>query len=170
MARWNIHNVRMTGVSACVPKEVVHSEDFPFFDKEGAEVFNNTVGIRERRLGPDSLCASDMCQAAAEKLLAELGWEKESVDMLVFESVTGDYKTPPTSCLLQDRLGLSEDCFCVDIPMGCCGERCGEHAEQRRYPTCAVADRRHGVAYGFDARQEPRAAVRRHGNSHCTGV
>lgn len=121
MARWNIHNVRMTGVSACVPKEVVHSEDFPFFDKEGAEVFNNTVGIRERRLGPDSLCTSDMCQAAAEKLLAELGWEKESVDMLVFESVTGDYKTPPTSCLLQDRLGLSEDCFCVDIPMGCCG-------------------------------------------------
>ena len=121
MARWNIHNVRMSGVSACVPKEVVHSEDFPFFDKEGAEVFNNTVGIRKRRLGPDSLCASDMCQAAAEKLLAELGWEKESVDMLVFESVTGDYKTPPTSCLLQDRLGLSEDCFCVDIPMGCCG-------------------------------------------------
>ncbi len=121
MARWNIHNVRMSGVSACVPKEVVHSEDFPFFDKEGAEVFNNTVGILERRLGPDSLCASDMCQAAAEKLLAELGWEKESVDMLVFESVTGDYKTPPTSCLLQDRLGLSEDCFCVDIPMGCCG-------------------------------------------------
>ena len=121
MARWNIHNVRMSGVSACVPKEVVHSEDFPFFDKEGAEVFNNTVGILERRLGPDSLCASDMCQAAAEKLLAELGWEKESVDMLVFESVTGDYKTPPTSCLLQDRLGFSEDCFCVDIPMGCCG-------------------------------------------------
>lgn len=121
MARWNIHNVRVSGVSACVPKEVVHSEDFPFFDKEGAEVFNNTVGIRERRLGPDSLCTSDMCQAAAEKLLAELGWEKESVDMLVFESVTGDYKTPPTSCLLQDRLGLSEDCFCVDIPMGCCG-------------------------------------------------
>ena len=66
MARWNIHNVRMTGVSACVPKEVVHSEDFPFFDKEGAEVFNNTVGIRERRLGPDSLCASDMCQASRE--------------------------------------------------------------------------------------------------------
>ena len=121
MARWNIHNVRMSGVSACVPKEVVHSEDFPFFDKEGAEVFNNTVGILERRLGPDSLCASDMCQAAAEKLLAELGWEKESMDMLVFESVTGDYKTPPTACLLQDRLGLSEDCFCVDIPMGCCG-------------------------------------------------
>lgn len=122
MARWNIQNVRIAGVSACVPKEVVRTEDFPFFDKEGADVFNNTVGIRERRLGPNTLCASDMCQAAAEKLLAELGWEKESVDMLVFESVTADFHpTPPTSCLLQDRLGLSEDCFCLDVPMGCCG-------------------------------------------------
>lgn len=121
MARWNIHNVRVAGVSACVPKEIVRTEDFPFFNKEEAEVFNNTVGICERRLGPSTLCASDLCQEAAEKLIAELGWEKESIDMLIFESVTGDYKTPPTSCILQDRLGLSEDCFCVDIPMGCCG-------------------------------------------------
>lgn len=122
MARWNIHNVRVAGVSACVPKEIVCTTDFPFFSPEDAEVFNNTVGIRERHLGPDTLCASDMCQAAAEKLISELGWEKESIDMLVFESVTADFHpTPPTSCLLQDRLGLSEDCFCMDIPMGCCG-------------------------------------------------
>ena len=121
MARWNIKNVRLAGVSACVPKEIVRTEDFPFFNQEEAEVFNNTVGIIERRLGPTSLCASDLCKEAAEKLIAELGWEKDSIDVLVFESVTGDYKTPPTSCILQDRLGLSEDCFCVDIPMGCCG-------------------------------------------------
>lgn len=121
MARWNIHNVRVAGVSACVPKEIVRTEDFPFFTPEEAEVFNNTVGIRERRLGASTLCASDLCQEAAEKLIAELRWERESIDVLVFESVTGDYKTPPTSCILQDRLGLSEDCFCVDIPMGCCG-------------------------------------------------
>ena len=121
MARWNIHNVRLAGVSACVPKEIVRTEDFTFFNQEEAEVFNNTVGIRERRLGPSTLCASDLCQEAAEKLIEKLGWAKESIDVLIFESVTGDYKTPPTSCILQDRLGLSEDCFCVDIPMGCCG-------------------------------------------------
>ena len=52
MARWNIKNVRLAGVSACVPKEIVRTEDFPFFNQEEAEVFNNTVGIIERRLGP----------------------------------------------------------------------------------------------------------------------
>ena len=121
MARWEIKNVRMAGVAAAVPEPVVHTTDFDFFTPEEAEVFNNTVGIRQRHIAPDTMCASDMCQAAAEKLLEELGWEKDSVDALIFESVTGDYRTPPTSCLLQYRMGLSEDCFCMDIPMGCCG-------------------------------------------------
>ncbi len=121
MARWSIKNVRMAGVAAAVPKHVVKTTDFGFFTPEEAETFNNTVGIKSRHLGPDTMCASDMCQAAAEKLLSDLGWEKESIDVLLFESVTGDYKTPPTSCILQDRLDLSENCFCMDIPMGCCG-------------------------------------------------
>lgn len=122
MARWNIKNVRLAGVSACMPKQIVKTAELGILNAEDAATFDNTVGIRERRLGPSTLCASDMCQAAAEKLLEEMGWERESIDMLVFESVTGDYyPTPPTSCLLQDRLGLSTDCFCIDLPMGCCG-------------------------------------------------
>lgn len=121
MARWEIKNVRMAGVSAAVPEDVVRTSDFDFFTKEEADVFDNTVGIKSRHIAPDTMCASDMCQAAAEKLLAELGWEKESIDVLLFESLTGDYRTPPTSCILQDKLALSENCFCMDIPMGCCG-------------------------------------------------
>lgn len=121
MARWEIKNVRMAGVSAAVPKQMVLTSDFDFFTKEEADVFDNTVGIKCRHIAPDTICASDMCQAAAEKLLTELNWEKESIDVLLFESVTGDYRTPPTSCILQDRLALSENCFCMDIPMGCCG-------------------------------------------------
>lgn len=97
------------------------TSDFDFFSQEEAEVFDNAVGIKSRHIAPDSMCASDMCQAAAEKLIEELGWERDSIDVLLFESVTGDYRTPPTSCILQDRLALSENCFCMDIPMGCCG-------------------------------------------------
>lgn len=104
-----------------VPEHTVKTAEIDLFTKEEAEVFDNTVGIKSRHIAPDTMCASDMCQAAGEKLLEELGWTKDSIDVLVFESVTGDYRTPPTSCLLQYRMGLSEDCFCVDIPMGCCG-------------------------------------------------
>ena len=121
MAKWRIQNVRMAGVSACVPENVVATEDYSFMTADEAATFNKTVGIRHRHIAPDSICASDMCQKAAEKLIEELGWEKESIDVLIFESVTGDYKTPPTACLLQDRMGLPESTFCLDMPMGCCG-------------------------------------------------
>ena len=121
MAKWNIKNVNIAGVSMAVPEHTVKTSEIDLFTGEEADVFDKTVGIKSRHIAPDTMCASDMCQAAGEKLLEELGWEKESVDALIFESVTGDYRTPPTSCLLQDRMGLSEDCFCVDIPMGCCG-------------------------------------------------
>lgn len=121
MAKWRINNVRIAGVSACVPENVVKTEDYSFMTEDEVKVFNNTVGIHRRHIADDSICASDMCQKAAEKLLEELGWEKESIDVLIFESVTGDYKTPPTSCILQDRMGLPDTTFCLDMPMGCCG-------------------------------------------------
>lgn len=111
----------MAGVAACVPENVVATEDIPLMSAEEAEVFNNTVGIRRRHIAPDNICASDMCQKAADALLAELGWERDSIDVLIFESVTGDYRTPPTSCILQDRMGLPDTTFCLDMPMGCCG-------------------------------------------------
>lgn len=121
MARWEIKNVNIAGVSMAVPKNIVKTAEIDLFTQDEADVFDNTVGIKSRHIAPETMCASDMCQAAGERLLEELGWEKDSIDVLVFESVTGDYRTPPTSCLLQYRMGLSEDCFCVDVPMGCCG-------------------------------------------------
>lgn len=121
MALWEIQNVALKGVAAAVPDNVVNTYDYDFFTREEADVFVNSVGILNRYVAPPSVCASDLCLAAAEKLLDELGWKRDEIDILSFASVTGDYRTPPTSCILQDRLGLSENCFTLDIPMGCCG-------------------------------------------------
>ena len=121
MAFWSIKNVSLRGVTGTVPKNPVKSADLPIFTQEEADTFDKTVGIRNRYIAPDSICASDLCQDAGERLLSALGWGKESVDVLLFVSVTGDYKTPPTSAILQDRMGLSNACFVLDVPMGCCG-------------------------------------------------
>ena len=121
MAFWTIKNVSLRGVTGTVPNNPVKSVELPVFSQEDADTFDRTVGIRNRYIAPDFICASDLCQDAGERLLAALGWEKSSVDVLLFVSVTGDYKTPPTSAILQDRMGLSNACFVLDIPMGCCG-------------------------------------------------
>lgn len=120
MAFWEINNVVIRGVSAAVPDNVVNSRDFDFFTEEEADTFINTVGIENRYVATDDVCASDLCFSAGEKLLADLNWNKEDIGILSFASVTGDYKTPPTACILQERFGLPESCFTLDIPMGCC--------------------------------------------------
>ena len=121
MAYWNIKNVALRGVTGTVPNHPVKSADLPIFNQEEADTFDKTVGILSRYIAPDDVCASDLCQDAGERLLAALGWEKETVDVLLFVSVTGDYKTPPTSAILQDRMGLPNSTFVLDVPMGCCG-------------------------------------------------
>ena len=121
MAFWNIKNVSLRGVTGTVPNHPVKSADLPIFNQEEADNFDKTVGILSRYIAPDDVCASDLCQDAGERLLAALGWEKETIDVLLFVSVTGDYKTPPTSAILQDRMGLPNSTFVLDVPMGCCG-------------------------------------------------
>lgn len=121
MAQWIIKNVALRGVTGTVPDHAVKTMDFGLFTQEEADTFDNTVGIKNRYIGPDNLCTSDLCFDAAERLISALGWEKESIDVLVFASVTGDYKTPPTAGIMQYRLGLPNTTFVLDIPMGCCG-------------------------------------------------
>ena len=121
MAYWEITNVALRGVTGTVPDNPVKSAELDVFTPEDAQLFDDTVGIKNRYLAPEGVCASDLCCDAAERLISGLGWEKESIDILVFASVTGDYKTPPTSGILQDRLGLPTTTFVVDLPMGCCG-------------------------------------------------
>jgi 3-oxoacyl-[acyl-carrier-protein] synthase-3 len=121
MAYWKIKNVAVRGVTGTVPNRPVKSSELPFFTKEEADTFDATVGIKNRYIATEDVCASDLCLDAAERLISGLGWEKESIDVLLFASVTGDYKTPPTSAILQNRLQLPNSTFVLDVPMGCCG-------------------------------------------------
>jgi 3-oxoacyl-[acyl-carrier-protein] synthase-3 len=67
------------------------------------------------------MCASDLCFAAAERLLSQLEWDRSSIDHLVVVTQYPDYLLPATSCLLHGRLGLSKSCACLDINLGCSG-------------------------------------------------
>ena len=48
MAYWNIKNVALCGVTDTVPNNPVKTADFPFFTKEEADLFDATVGIKNR--------------------------------------------------------------------------------------------------------------------------
>ena len=124
MAYLEFKNVRVAGMSAGVPKRVssnLHpAEDLSFAEGTAPEDFVKLTGVEERHVS-DTLCTSDLCYEAAEKLIDELNWDKKEIECLLFVSQTADYILPCTACILQDRLGLSKECFASDCTLGCSG-------------------------------------------------
>lgn len=114
-------NVAVKGIAACVPDHIRENRELSVFGDDGADAFINSVGVERVRMASSSECSSDLCVAAAKKLMAELGWKGEEIGCLVFVTQTPDYILPATSCLLQSRLGLSRSCLCLDISLGCSG-------------------------------------------------
>ena len=115
-------NVRISGVAACVPRQVEENVSLPFFaDRVEAEKVIASTGIARRRVSEQGVTASDLAVPAVRRVLDDLGWPAESVDCLFFVSMTRDYIAPQTACILQDRLGLCEECFVMDLPLGCSG-------------------------------------------------
>ncbi|MGI9457460.1 MAG: 3-oxoacyl-ACP synthase III family protein, partial [Aeoliella sp.] len=122
MATAHITGVRIAGVSASVPEQVCSWEDqATVFGRDLAAKISDATGVKHRRVAPPELCASDLCAQAAQRLLDDLGWELDSIDVLIFISQTPDYRLPATACVLQSRLGLSQSCAAFDLSLGCSG-------------------------------------------------
>ena len=121
MAFFHCNNTKILAVAATVPDDVEYTTDYiKYFDEAYVQKFITSTGVERRyashRLG---VTASDLCCAAAEKILTELKYDRNKIDALIFASSSRDYSMPVTACILQDRLQLSEECMCYDVPLGC---------------------------------------------------
>lgn len=122
MAVIRYKNVGIRAMAACVPQRIAYNKDLTtIMSAEEVEKMISSVGIHERRICDKDVFASDLCYKAAKKLMEDNDISPESVDMLLFMSQTADYRSPATSCILQNRLGLSKDCAAMDLSLACSG-------------------------------------------------
>lgn len=121
MATFSISDIAIKGISCCVPKIKQLNRELSLMSSDEIEKFIEATGVEERRIADDKTCTSDLCFHAAEKLISELNWNKEDIEVLVFVSQTADYILPVSSVILQERLGLSNSCVAFDVPLGCSG-------------------------------------------------
>lgn len=120
MASLSFKNIGILGMAAAVPKNTIDNYNYTeYFAKEDVKNIIDKVGIKERRFAPEGMCASDLCFAAAEQLISDLGIDKDEIDLLIFVSQTPDYRMPATSITLQHRLGLGKHTAAFDISLGC---------------------------------------------------
>lgn len=122
MAVLKFNNVGMSAIAACVPPKVYYNKDLnQLMPQEEVDKLINAIGIKEKRFAEPDVTSSDLCFKAAKRLLEDNQIDPASIDMLLFLSLTHDYVAPPTSSVLQHRLGLPETCGAIDLSQACSG-------------------------------------------------
>ena len=120
MAILEYEGVGISAMAAAVPHTVIKNYEYTqYFPKEQVKEVVDKIGIFERRFADEKTCSSDLCFAAAERLLEDNRIDRSEIDLLVFVSQTPDYRMPATSVILQHRLGLSNSTIAFDINLGC---------------------------------------------------
>lgn len=121
MALFEIADIRMAGISACVPEKILHNRDYSWIKNSDRDLLIKTIGVEQRHVASKGETTSDLCFKAAIQLLTELNWKPEEINLLVFVSQSRDYVIPSTSAILQDRLHLPKTCLAIDVNLGCSG-------------------------------------------------
>jgi 3-oxoacyl-[acyl-carrier-protein] synthase III len=121
MALFEIPDVRIAGISACVPKKTLSNNDYNWIPQKERDLLIRTIGVESRHVADPGQTCSDLCVQAAEQLLDKTGWDRNEINLLIFVSQSRDYLIPSTSAILQDRLKLPRTCITLDINLGCSG-------------------------------------------------
>ena len=120
MAFLKFEGVGISAIAAALPNNIIDNYKYTdYFPEDQVKEVVDKVGIYHRRFADASTCSSDLCYAAAQKLIKDNNIDKSEIDLLVFISQTPDYRMPATSVLLQERLGLPKSTIAFDINLGC---------------------------------------------------
>ncbi len=101
-----------------VPERVVTNEDLALLGCDSEWIFRRT-GIKERRWASEDQASSDLAYEAAIRCLHNAGVSGDDVDLILVATITQDFMTPSTACILQKKLGSIAPA--MDVNAACSG-------------------------------------------------
>ena len=115
---------RISGILTVVPANersfVEEMRNFNFPEARSLKL-KEVMGYDKRRLVEPGVCVSDLAVFGLERLFETGRLQREEIDALVLVTLTPDYFLPPTSNIIQGRLGLKQDMLCLDLSQACAG-------------------------------------------------
>lgn len=122
--KFSFRNRKISGLLAVVPAHernfVDEMSNFNFPAARSMKL-KSVMGYDKHRLVEGPVCVSDLVVFGLKHIF-EKGWLRpDDFDALVLVTQCPDYFMPPTSNVIQGRLGLKQDLLCIDINQGCAG-------------------------------------------------
>jgi 3-oxoacyl-[acyl-carrier-protein] synthase-3 len=117
------YEVKVLGTGMYAPKKIVTNKDLESIVETSDEWIFTRTGIRERRIcsTEGGEWPTDMAYHATLDALKAANLQPNDIDFIIFGSVTPDVKLPNSACILQVKLGITNNCACLDISVACSG-------------------------------------------------
>jgi 3-oxoacyl-[acyl-carrier-protein] synthase-3 len=115
---------RISGLLAVVPAhEQSFLEDMQNFNFPTARSLKlmQVMGYDKHRMALPGVCVSDLAVFGLQHLFDRGLLRPEEMDAIILVTQSPDHFMPPTSSIIQGRLNLKHDLFCLDINQGCAG-------------------------------------------------
>lgn len=112
--------IKILGTGRYVPEKVVDNNDYAKIVETTDEWISTRTGIRTRHIASVAEPTWYMGAQAARAALESSGVDAADVDMIIVTTVTADFITPSTACIIQMEIGAS-NAFAFDINVACAG-------------------------------------------------
>ncbi len=114
-----MYNSKITAFANYLPPKAVTNDDLSLMVETNDEWIRTRTGISQRHVSTGET-AADLCIKAAQKLIEKSGTDPLEIDMILVATITPDYSTPNTACLVQAAIG-ADNAFAFDISAACSG-------------------------------------------------
>ena len=119
---------KIIGTGSHLPERRVTNQDLTEqLAAKGIETSDEWIvsrsGIAARHYAAPGEKSSDLGTAAARKALTMAGLQPNDIDLIIVASSTPDFfgSFPSTACIVQNKLGITNDCAAVDVQAVCSG-------------------------------------------------
>ncbi len=104
------------------PEKVVTNDDIAKRVDTNDQWITERTGIKERRISDENKeFPSYMAAEAAKEALEKAKMDPNDIDLIMVSNTIGDYNFPNTATVVQERLGITSECPCLDINAACTG-------------------------------------------------
>jgi 3-oxoacyl-[acyl-carrier-protein] synthase III len=119
---------RIVGTGSCLPPRRVSNHDMTaLLAARGLDTSDEWIvsrsGISARHFADDGVLSSDLGATAARHALEMAGLKPDDIDLIIVATSTPDFLGgfPSTACVVQRKLGITNDCAALDVQAVCSG-------------------------------------------------
>ncbi len=119
---------RIVGTGSCLPPRRVSNQDMTaLLAARGLDTSDEWIvsrsGISARHFADDGVLSSDLGATAARQALDMAGLKPDDIDLIIVATSTPDFLGgfPSTACVVQRKLGITNDCAALDVQAVCSG-------------------------------------------------